>query len=110
MKVEVVNIAVIGNNKPAEGTKETNQERLDCESLVAITSDIVKAMDEIIKLGETLRSAKIAHKKATERIDSLTKEIERSREEALKADAAVKLSEEDIIKLQAFLKEKGIKI
>ena len=110
MKVEVVGIAVIGKQKPAEGTKETNQEIPDCESIVANTSEIVTAMDQIIKLEETAKAAKAAYKNAIERIGKLKEEMERLKNESLKADEAVKTAAGEIIRLESFLKEKGINI
>lgn len=110
MKVEVVGIAVIGKQKPAEGTKETNQEIPDCESIVANTSEIINSMNKIIELGKTVKTAKAAYKNAIERIGKLKEEMELLREESLKADDEVKTASGEIIRLQSFLKEKGMKI
>lgn len=107
MNVEVVGIAVIGKQKPAE---ETNQEIPDCESIVANTSEIINSMNKIIELGKTVKTAKAAYKNAIERIGKLKEEMELLREESLKADEEVKTATGEIIRLQSFLKEKGMKI
>lgn len=97
-------------NKPRCEVREPAPETLDLEKTVATTKDILQAMDEIIKLGDDVNKAKAAYKEATKRANELTAEIERLREEQLKADAAIKIATENITHLQTFLREKGIKI
>lgn len=108
--VELVGVALCANNKNAKGKHRSEHQCLDCEGTVAITANIIKAMEEIVNLGNTLGAAKAAKKNAKERINQLKEQTKLMENEVQKADDAVKETTQKIMNLQAFLREKGIKI